>query len=65
MLTGENYWSHIGIAEAEESTVTWLIAGTPPNWQATPMVVVVILEEENTRLAEWIGRELLVDAMNP
>ena len=65
MLTGENYWSHIGIAEAEESIVTWLIAGTPPNWQATPLVVVVILEEENTRLAEWIGRELLVDAMNP
>ena len=65
MLTGENYWSHIGIAETEESVVTWLIAGTPPNWQATPMVVVVLLEEENTRLAEWIGRELLVDVMNP
>jgi hypothetical protein len=65
MVDGENYWAHTGSAEGDESTVTWFIAGTPPNWQATPMVVVVLLEEDNARLAEWIGREVLVDAMNP
>jgi hypothetical protein len=41
------------------------MGGTPPNWQATPLVVVVLLEEDDVRLAEWIGRELLIDAMNP
>jgi len=25
----------------------------------------VLLEEDDVRLAEWIGRELLIDAMNP
>ena len=65
MVDGESYWAHVGHAESTESPVTWFIAGTPPNWQATPMVVVVLLEEDNAQLAEWIGRELLVDAMNP
>jgi hypothetical protein len=62
---GRNIWSHTGRATGEESPVTWFIAGTPPNWQATPLVVVVLLEEDNERLAQFIGQELLTDAMNP
>jgi hypothetical protein len=65
MVDGESYWAHTALAEGTDSTVTWFMAGTPPNWQATPMVVVVLLEEDNVNLAQWIGRELLVDAMNP
>jgi cell division protein FtsW (lipid II flippase) len=65
MVSGKSYWAHIGSAKGPESTVTWYVAGTPPNWQATPLIVVVLLEEDNTRLARWIGQELLVDAMNP
>ena len=65
MVDGESYWAHVGRAEGSESPVTWFIAGTPPNWQATPMVVVVLLEEDNAQLAQWIGGELIVDAMNP
>jgi len=64
-VEGESYWAHVGQAKSDESPVTWFIAGTPPNWQASPMVVVVLLEEDNVRLAQKIGRELLVDAMNP
>jgi hypothetical protein len=62
---GQNYWSHVGLATGDESDVTWFIAGTPPNWQAAPLVVVVALEENNPHLAERIGRELLIDSMNP
>lgn len=62
---GQGYWSHVGEAEGDESPVTWFIGGTPPNWQATPLVVVVLLEEDNVQLAEEIGRELLSAAMNP
>jgi hypothetical protein len=29
------------------------------------MVVVVLLEEDNVPLAQRIGKELIVDAMNP
>jgi cell division protein FtsW (lipid II flippase) len=65
IVDGESYWAHVGQANSDESPVTWFIAGTPPNWQASPMVVVVLLEEDNVRLAQRIGTELLVDAMNP
>jgi hypothetical protein len=65
MVDGESYWTYVGQANSDESPVTWFIAGTPPNWQASPMVVVVLLEEESVRLAQRIGKELLVDAMNP
>ena len=65
MVDGESFWEHAVRVEGTDSTVIWFMAGTPPNWQATPMVVVVLLEEDNASLAQWIGRELLVDAMNP
>jgi hypothetical protein len=62
---GQGYWAYLGEAESDESPVTWFIAGTPPNWQASPLVVVVLLEDENAGLAEEIGRGLLSAAMNP
>jgi hypothetical protein len=42
-----------------------MLAGTPPNWQGTPIVLVVLIEQDNVRLAERIGQELIVDAMSP
>ncbi|HLF74487.1 MAG TPA: FtsW/RodA/SpoVE family cell cycle protein [Anaerolineales bacterium] len=65
ILDGQNYWSHTGQAEAEAGPVTWFIAGTPPNWQAPPLVVVVLLEEDSVELAQRIGQELLTSAMYP
>ena len=61
----QNYWGYSGQAESAESAVTWFIAGTPPNWQAAPLVVTVLLEEDDPRLARQIGQELLADAMSP
>jgi cell division protein FtsW (lipid II flippase) len=61
----DNYWTYLGRAESEESPVTWFVAGTPPNWQATPLVIVVLLEDNNPRFAQQIGEDLLLDAMNP
>jgi membrane peptidoglycan carboxypeptidase len=63
--SGKSYWSHIGRAGTQQSPVTWFIAGTPPDWKATPLVIVVTLEEDNERIAQWIGEELLNDAMTP
>jgi cell division protein FtsI/penicillin-binding protein 2 len=62
---GENFWSHTGTAEEKDSHVTWFIGGTPPNWQAPPLAVVVLLEDTNEKEAERIGQELLLDAMSP
>jgi hypothetical protein len=62
---GQSYWASTGHAESDESPVTWFSGGTLPNWQATPLVVVVLLEENDAQLARHIGQELLIDAMNP
>ena len=60
-----NYWSHIELAQDEKSSLTWFIGGTRPNWMASPLTIVVLLEENNPREAEQIGVDLLVDAMTP
>jgi hypothetical protein len=65
LVENQTYWQHLGQAQENESSFTWFIGGTPPSWQATPLVIVVLLEEDNIRLAQRIGQELLVDAMNP
>ena len=65
LIENQTYWQHLGQAHEDESFVTWFIGGTPPNWQASPLIVVVVLEESNVRLAQRIGQELLIDAMTP
>ena len=62
---GEGFWSFSAKASEKESTVTWYVAGTPPDWQGTPLIVVVVVEESNLRLAQFIGSGLLKSAMNP
>src|SRR5690606_25628443 len=57
--TGNSYWSHVGQASLDETIVTWLIAGTLPDWQGVPLALVVVLEENNIPLAEFIGDNLL------
>ncbi len=65
LIEGKTFWQHMAQARDGDQSVTWLIGGTPPNWQGAPLALVVVLEENNPRLAQRIGRELLVDAMNP
>jgi hypothetical protein len=65
LVDNQTYWQFIGQAQENGSDFTWYIGGTAPNWQATPLVIVVVLEEKNERLAKRIGQELLIDAMNP
>ena len=58
---GEPYWGHTVQIHTGDSTVTWLISGTLPDWQGTPLALVVALEEHNGTLAKNI-RENLMDA---
>lgn len=65
LVEDQMYWRHIGQAQEEDLSFTWFIGGTPPNRQAAPLAIVIVLEEANTQLADRIGKELLIDAMNP
>lgn len=55
---GNAYWSHTGRGSISKTTVTWLIAGTPPDWQGAPLAMVVSLEENNPLLAKHISESL-------
>ena len=61
---GKSYWSHVGQASTGDKTFTWLLAGTLPDWKGTPLVLVVLLEENNVFLANYIGDNLLDEALN-
>ena len=63
-LAGENpYWSFTGIAD--ETPLTWYLAGTLPDWSGTPLGLVVVIEENNLVLAKSVGQNLLPVALLP
>ncbi|MBI5950252.1 MAG: FtsW/RodA/SpoVE family cell cycle protein [Chloroflexi bacterium] len=64
IVTGKSYWGHVGQSSLEDGVITWLIAGTLPNWTGTPLALVVTLEENNTFLANHIEDTLLNEALN-
>ena len=64
IVKGKSYWSHVGQASVDDDVITWLIAGTLPDWKGTPLVLVVTLEENNTFLANYIGDSILDAALN-
>jgi hypothetical protein len=64
IVRGKSYWSHVGQASIDDDIVTWLLAGTIPDWKGTPLVLVVTLEENNIFLANYIGDTILDAALN-
>jgi cell division protein FtsW (lipid II flippase) len=63
--SGQAYWEHTGQSVQAGKVVTWFLSGTVPDWQGTPLSVVVALEEDNIYLAQLIGRNVLQAANNP
>ena len=62
---GQLFWqTEAGSSEMGRS-FTWFVAGTLPNWQGTPLILIVLLEEDNTALANSIGEVILVKALEP
>ena len=48
-----------------KKNLTWFLAGTLPDWQGTPLAVVILLEENNPGFAADLGRSLITLAMQP
>ena len=53
------WWQILSVAKTDESAVTWLLAGTPPDWGGTPLALAVLIEGEDMVLAEEIAQSLL------
>jgi cell division protein FtsW (lipid II flippase) len=65
MLSGQPFWGWSTSAPSVEKSFTWYLGGTLPDWQGTPLAVVVLLEENNASLAQLIGTNLLQTATSP
>jgi len=57
------YWSHTSITN--DPPLTWYLSGTLPDWNGTPLALVVLLEEKSPRVAEDIGTQLINTALQP
>ena len=58
-------WEAFGIGSSDKTTVTWYLAGTLPDWQGTPLALVVVLEENNPEAIGDIGFTVLQAALQP
>jgi cell division protein FtsW (lipid II flippase) len=65
MVSGQPFWQWNGHADQENKTFTWSLGGTLPDWQGTPLAIVVLLEESNSARAALIGQTLLGAATQP
>jgi hypothetical protein len=59
------YWEYGGLAQSEQQTDTWFLAGTLPGWKATPLAVAVLIEGNYPMSAQRIGEQLILVALRP
>lgn len=65
VVDGKPFWSHSAAAQADDETVTWLLAGTLPDWGGAPLALALTLEGDDLRLAHEIGMAALDAALSP
>lgn len=54
-----NGWEFTGRAFDQKSDFSWYLAGTTKDWQGNPLVLAVIIEEDDLTYVQYIGREIL------
>jgi len=64
-VPGAAIWQWRTTAASQSQTITWYLAGTLPDWQGTPLAVVVLLEDADVGTATRVGRSLLGAASAP
>jgi cell division protein FtsW (lipid II flippase) len=58
-------WQVIGTANSPTHAVTWYLGGTTPEWQGTPLTLVIVLEEDAPSEALQMGYSILENALKP
>lgn len=59
------FWESMGRIESGDNPLIWYLGGTLPNWQGTPVAIVVITETDNPSIAQETGRGILNVAIQP
>jgi hypothetical protein len=64
-VADQPYWQFESRVNEKEKSFTWFVAGTLPNWQGTPLTLIVLLEEDNAPLVNSLGEALLSETLKP
>lgn len=64
-MRGGTYWRWTGLGQSGAEADTWFLAGTLPNWKATPLALAVLIEGNDPVVAERIGQKIIQSAMKP
>ncbi len=62
-VAGEAYWLAVGSASTSEGPITWVIAGTAPAWKGAPLVLTLVIEENNAAKAMQIAADMIKSTM--
>jgi cell division protein FtsW (lipid II flippase) len=53
------FWEWSGSSGSDKEVFTWYLSGTVPNWQGTPLTIVVLLEGAYPATAQLIGQQVI------
>ena len=52
-------WESLGSSQSDNEGITWYLAGSLPDWENEPAVLVIALENSTPQTAQTIGRQML------
>jgi len=66
-LSTQNHtsWEWEGVVNTNQEFNSWYLGGTLPNWQGTPLTVVILIEGNNPIMAQNIGQKIIQEAIKP
>ena len=58
-------WETLAKVKDNQQTIYWYLAGTTANWQASPLALVVLLENATPELTRSIGQQMFLYSVRP
>jgi cell division protein FtsW (lipid II flippase) len=64
-VSGTPFWQVTGLSNLGQNKYVWVVGGTLPSSQGSPLALALLLEENNPDLARQIGEKILLAAQHP
>lgn len=58
-------WEIISTNDSDENPIQWFVTGTMPDWQATPLVFVLTMENGTPIQVKELGRQIMEQILTP
>jgi len=57
-------WDIVSNVKQDELNISWFVSGTLPEWQSTPIIFALVLEDSQPQIARINGRKLMGELTN-